>query len=244
MKKILLFVSLIIFLASCENSTVRERRKVYIKYFNDLLSDPKSLIIYNEKILSDNALITTFEVDYGAKNKVGGMMRNVRVFEIKENKIYKVDGKYYFVHLTEMVRGEELNEGGKKSDSTSDAKPKENKPQYKDIYQFYKDKSPAVMLLSMPDYLKRSIGKTAVMNQDMWAARDTTSLKIASYYISKSDKDGFNNLYHEDRIVLLSKGNKLKVMDFLDDHYKVKMLTGGKKNEVLYIKLGFFQLSD
>jgi hypothetical protein len=126
---------------------------VYIKYFSDLLSDPKSLVIYNEKILSNGALTTIFEVDYGAKNKVGGMVRNVRVFEIKEHKIHKVDGEYYADHLAGIVRGQDINEAKEYSDSASGAKPEENKPQYKDVYHLYKDENPAIMLLSMPSYL-------------------------------------------------------------------------------------------
>ena len=73
-KLILLCLSFIIL--SCEPSAVRDGRYAYKKYFDETLIDPGSFKVYNEKYeLDENGVKVVWTIDYGAKNRIGGMTR-------------------------------------------------------------------------------------------------------------------------------------------------------------------------
>lgn len=82
MKKILLIFTLSIFVLSCQK---REEPKDTIKeYLKTVLNDPESLVIYNINILEDEGPggVMVVDVEYGAKNILGGMVRTSGYFKI------------------------------------------------------------------------------------------------------------------------------------------------------------------
>lgn len=83
MKKIfLLLVLLVTFSCNSESTHVRQGRESYMKYLKKVLRDPNSLTIYNEKYTVDeNGTHVKWEVDFGAKNGMGGMVREEIEFE-------------------------------------------------------------------------------------------------------------------------------------------------------------------
>ncbi len=100
MKKVSFYlVGLVIVISaiSCsfEAKSVTEGRELYKLYFKKVLKDPESLKIYDEKYvnLGDNVLWT---IDYGAKNSLGGMVRETIKIETY-TEIVVVDGHKYLV---------------------------------------------------------------------------------------------------------------------------------------------------
>lgn len=74
MKKIFLLL-IICILTSCGNDSVSNGRELYKRYFNKVLKDPSSLVIYDEKYHDDGTGNVTWTIDYGAKNSFGAMDR-------------------------------------------------------------------------------------------------------------------------------------------------------------------------
>ena len=91
MKKILLLVSLIFCLCSCQPKVVRESIKVYEAYFKYVLKDPSSLTIHSAKGTTDGHFAVRWEIDYSANNSYGGKVRKTIKFETF-GEFYKVDG--------------------------------------------------------------------------------------------------------------------------------------------------------
>lgn len=79
MKKIVLIVSALLLMAACEPSQVIGGRKVYKKYFNYILRDPASLQIHKETYILDGPSVV-WEIDYSARNGLGGMARETIKF--------------------------------------------------------------------------------------------------------------------------------------------------------------------
>ncbi|SHF86183.1 hypothetical protein [Pedobacter caeni] len=71
----LLFATSILF--GCEASSIKNGRIAYKKYFNKVLKDPHSLVIYNERAEEWGPAKAKFDLDYGAKNELGGTVRRV-----------------------------------------------------------------------------------------------------------------------------------------------------------------------
>ena len=104
MKKVIVVILVAAaFLAGCESKTIRQHRKLYMEYFKEILNDPNSLIVYEEKVLETGSVKTVFEVDYGAKNRMGGMVRGKHVFEVMNGEIYKIDGEFYSIHMLNLI---------------------------------------------------------------------------------------------------------------------------------------------
>lgn len=62
---------------SCQQRCVREGRSLYKKYFNHVLQDPSSLKIYSEKYsIQSGGVSVDWDIDYGAKNSFGAMVRD------------------------------------------------------------------------------------------------------------------------------------------------------------------------
>lgn len=100
MKKILFYLAgLVIMMStiSCsfEAEKITEGRELYKLYFKKTLRDPESLKIYDEKYanLGDYVIWT---IDYGAKNSLGGMIRETIEIRTYTRKIV-VDGREYLV---------------------------------------------------------------------------------------------------------------------------------------------------
>ena len=74
MKKIIVPIFALLFMASCSQIEVWNGRKTYKTYFKKVLKDPESLKIYDEKYVRDGLCIE-WEIDYGARNEYGGMVR-------------------------------------------------------------------------------------------------------------------------------------------------------------------------
>lgn len=78
MKKILftlIGVIIILCASSCDDSVSRGRQ-MYKAYFQKTLKDPKSFKVYSEKYIEkDKEGNVKWELDYGAKNSFGGMVR-------------------------------------------------------------------------------------------------------------------------------------------------------------------------
>lgn len=96
MKKALLLILVatlqIITLSSCDEA-VYKGRKVYKAYFDYILKDPKSFKVYNEKYTKEGATVN-WELDYGAKNSLGGMVRKNVSFTTIGTAIF-IDGNHY-----------------------------------------------------------------------------------------------------------------------------------------------------
>lgn len=88
MKKMLsiILVLISVIAASCESKTVVKGRKAYMDYFNKVLKDPESLVIYDEIIVEETVSTVKFVLDVGARNSLGG---NVR----KTYSVYVLGGK-------------------------------------------------------------------------------------------------------------------------------------------------------
>ena len=94
MKKILLLISLAFIFLSCEDSSVRDGRKLYKMYFDKTLKDPKSFIVYDEKYTINDKYTVNWVLDAGAKNSLGGMVRKTYNITTIDGTI-EVDGELY-----------------------------------------------------------------------------------------------------------------------------------------------------
>lgn len=81
MKKLLILLALSTLFCSCEPAAVKNGRKLYKDYFNYILKDPSSLIIYKEDYQVVKEVGVKWKVDYGAKNSFGAMNRETIEFE-------------------------------------------------------------------------------------------------------------------------------------------------------------------
>ncbi len=82
MKKILFTIiglSALFCMSSCDEA-VYKGRKVYKAYFDYTLKDPESFKVYSEKYTKDGDFTVNWELDYGAKNSLGGMVREKATF--------------------------------------------------------------------------------------------------------------------------------------------------------------------
>lgn len=80
---------------SLEGNKVAEGRELYKLYFKKVLKDPESLKIYEEEYANlGNYVIWT--IDYGARNSLGGMVRETIEIETYTEKVV-VDGHEYLV---------------------------------------------------------------------------------------------------------------------------------------------------
>lgn len=95
MKKILFLMAMlpIVLLTSCDKA-VSEGRTVYKAYFNHVLKDPDSFKVFSEKYTKDGEYTVNWELDYGAKNSLGGMVREQVSFETVGTTIH-IDGSFY-----------------------------------------------------------------------------------------------------------------------------------------------------
>lgn len=94
MKKFIFLFLSSLFLLSCEDSAVSSGRKLYEMYFEKTLKDPDSFKIYSEKYTKDGEFTVEWELDYGAKNSFGAMVRETIEFTTTPNFIL-INGKSY-----------------------------------------------------------------------------------------------------------------------------------------------------
>lgn len=94
MKRLLYLLLFLPLLFSCEPSSVREGRKVYKAYFKKKLIDPESFIVYGEKYEITNDVRVEWTLDYGAKNRGGGMNRHEIKFTTVGTSLW-IDGWSY-----------------------------------------------------------------------------------------------------------------------------------------------------
>lgn len=95
MRKIIALLIFSVLLCACEPLQVRQGRKVYKAYFNHVLKDPKSLVIHSEEYtLGENQYDVMWEIDYGARNSYGGMVREHIEFTTSGNFWIKIDPLY------------------------------------------------------------------------------------------------------------------------------------------------------
>lgn len=100
MKKVLFYlIGLVIAISaiSCsfEAKSITEGRELYKLYFRKTLKDPESLKIYEEKY-SNSGNYVLWTIDYGARNSLGGMVRETVKIETYREKVV-VDGYEYLV---------------------------------------------------------------------------------------------------------------------------------------------------
>ena len=79
MKKILSFILLSVLLYSCEPSSVRSGRDLYMLYFEDTFKDPSSIKVYSEEYeVNENSKVgeVKWTLEVGGKNSFGAMVRH------------------------------------------------------------------------------------------------------------------------------------------------------------------------
>lgn len=83
MKKLFLILITTIAFIGCEfeKAYIKESREMWKAYFKMTLKDPNSLVIYEEKCTDEGYQCVEWEVDYGAKNSFGGMVRKTVKFK-------------------------------------------------------------------------------------------------------------------------------------------------------------------
>ena len=91
----MLFLLIPLFFCSCEPEAVRDGRKIYKSYFKYILKDPSSLVVYHEEytLLEEDGKVK-WEINYGAKNSYGGMVRNTIEFTTYYDRYIKIDPLY------------------------------------------------------------------------------------------------------------------------------------------------------
>ena len=94
MKRILTLLSVLLLFTSCEPSQVRKGRWIYKAYFKHTLKDPSSLVIYKENYTLDGTCSVIWEIDYGAKNSYGAMVREDIKFTTIGNLFISIDDSY------------------------------------------------------------------------------------------------------------------------------------------------------
>jgi hypothetical protein len=87
MKKMLFIIAALLCVAACEPSQVIGGRKVYKKYFNYILRDLASLQIHKENYILDGPSVV-WEIDYSARNGLGGMTRETIKFTTISDAIF------------------------------------------------------------------------------------------------------------------------------------------------------------
>lgn len=78
MRKLLPLLFLSALLCSCEPSSVRNGRDLYMLYFENTFKDPSSIKVYSEEYEIDDdskAGEVKWTLDVGGKNSFGGMVR-------------------------------------------------------------------------------------------------------------------------------------------------------------------------
>ena len=92
MKKLLTLLVFSLLFSACEPSVVVSGRHHYKAYFNYILNDPKSLEIHKEEYSLDGEVTVNWTIDYSAKNKLGGRVRETIKFTTIGNIIF-VEGE-------------------------------------------------------------------------------------------------------------------------------------------------------
>lgn len=95
MKKysILIILLAMAIFTSCDEA-VYKGRKTYKAYFNHILKDPGSFKVYKEEYTKDGDFTINWELDYGAKNSMGGMVRENVSFTTVGTSIF-INGNHY-----------------------------------------------------------------------------------------------------------------------------------------------------
>lgn len=80
MKEVLLFLFVLVLLASCSGDDVSWGRKAFRSYLEQCVDDPASLVIHSEKYAEGGAGSVDWTLDIGFANAFGGMERHTRSF--------------------------------------------------------------------------------------------------------------------------------------------------------------------
>lgn len=83
MKNLILILITTLSLVGCkfEKQYIKESREMWMAYFHKVLKDPNSLVIYEEKCNDIGIDVVEWEIEYGAKNGFGGMVRETEKFK-------------------------------------------------------------------------------------------------------------------------------------------------------------------
>lgn len=80
MKKVLSIFILASLLCSCEPTSVKEGRELYMLYIRKVAKDPNGVKVYSEKYEIDGSTVR-WTLDVGGKNSYGGMSRKTMKIE-------------------------------------------------------------------------------------------------------------------------------------------------------------------
>jgi hypothetical protein len=103
MKNIIIFLFTAFLLSSCESSSVSNGRKLYKAYFKEILKDPNSFTVYNESFVKNGSIEVEWNIDYGARNSLGGMVRESVTFKTTSNKLF-IDLSCYEMKGGRMIK--------------------------------------------------------------------------------------------------------------------------------------------
>lgn len=89
-------------MTSCENGEVSKGRRLYEMYFEKVLKDPQSFVVYKEKFEIEDEVKVNWEIEYGARNGFGGMVREVVKFSTID-KVFLINGSWYELKEGELI---------------------------------------------------------------------------------------------------------------------------------------------
>lgn len=94
------FIAFVIcgFLCACEPQAVRDGRSLWKQYYKKMLKDPDSFKVYSEKYVEKENSEVEWTLDIGAKNGMGGMVRETEHITTVGSTYLTIDGNtiYYW----------------------------------------------------------------------------------------------------------------------------------------------------
>lgn len=102
MRKLLFVLISAFVLVACENGEISKGRKLYEMYFEKNLKDPQSFVVYEEKSEIEDNVKVNWELEYGARNGFGGMVRERVKFTTIDN-VLIIDKHWYTLKDGELI---------------------------------------------------------------------------------------------------------------------------------------------
>lgn len=102
MRNLIIAITAMLALSSCEDAKVSQGRELYEMYFYKVLKDPQSFVVYEEEFKKDGDVKVEWKIEYGARNGFGGMVRETAKFSTIGNSLF-IDGSMFERQEDELV---------------------------------------------------------------------------------------------------------------------------------------------